>query len=92
MKAIAVLTMIFLPGTYIAVGTPIQTLFAMPILDFTTDHRLPSLKHTFWLYWAVAVPVTAVVLLLYAIFQVYVEEKHRREDQVHDVPSLREPK
>ena len=64
----------------------------MPIMDFTVDQRLPSLKHTFWLYWAVALPVTTAVLLLYAIFQVYIEQKHRREDQVHNVSSLQQSK
>ncbi|KAK0640783.1 hypothetical protein B0T16DRAFT_202164 [Cercophora newfieldiana] len=51
MKSIAVLTMVFLPATYIA------TLFATPgIAELTPSQGL---------YWGVAVPVTGCVLLLW---------------------------
>ncbi|KAK0708424.1 hypothetical protein B0H67DRAFT_556910 [Lasiosphaeris hirsuta] len=48
MKAIAVMTMAFLPATFLA------ALFAMP--------SLPSVvQEQFWIYWAVAIPATALV-------------------------------
>jgi hypothetical protein len=33
------------------------------------------------LYWAVTAPLTAVVLIAYASFEVYIERKHRKQDQ-----------
>ncbi|KAK3368427.1 hypothetical protein B0H63DRAFT_76154 [Podospora didyma] len=75
MKGIAVLTMFFLPGTCLA------TLFAMPVFDFNTDTSTPSIKSTFWLYWAVAGPLTTLVLALYITYELYVDRKRRHEDQ-----------
>jgi len=74
-----------------AAKPPLQTLFAMPMIDFTADRRLPSLKQAFWLYWAVALPLTVAVLVAYASFQIYVEDKHRKEDRppVRDTAALK---
>lgn len=59
----------------------LQIFFAMPILEFPDGSRLPSPKDTFRLYWAILLPLTLVVLAAYAIFQVYIEGKHRMEYQ-----------
>lgn len=50
MKTIAVITMVFLPGTYLA------SVFAMPV--FPQGH-----DDAFWLYWAICIPLTVVVCL-----------------------------
>jgi hypothetical protein len=52
----------------------------MPILDFTADTPLPSMKHTFWLYWTITAPLTVAVLAGYAVFQRVTDQKYRRED------------
>ncbi|KAK3400845.1 hypothetical protein B0T20DRAFT_319446, partial [Sordaria brevicollis] len=52
MKTIAVLTMAFLPATYLS------TLFSMPSLNW--DQR----KH-FVIYWAIAIPLTLATFLLW---------------------------
>jgi hypothetical protein len=61
----------------------------MPILDFTADSRLPSLKHAFWLYWVLAIPLTAAVLASFALFQAHISAKHDKEDRVAAEPKIR---
>jgi hypothetical protein len=59
MKAIAALTMFFLPGTFIA------SLFAMPLLDWQAEAGQPVISHRFWIYWAVTIPLTLLVVILW---------------------------
>ncbi len=62
MKAITILTMIFLPATFVC------SLFGMGFFDFGADNNTqlgPRRMHVagqFWVYFAVAVPLTVVVL------------------------------
>ncbi|MCG8688105.1 MAG: CorA family divalent cation transporter [Desulfobacterales bacterium] len=52
MKTIAIMTMIFLPGSFFA------AIFAMPVLDWETEgvvHR------KFWIYLALTLPSTLVI-------------------------------
>jgi Mg2+ and Co2+ transporter CorA len=69
MKAITILTMVFLPATFVC------SLFSMGFFDFTaatTDeddsnlgpphHRTMRVAGQFWIYFAVAVPLTILVL------------------------------
>ncbi|KAF4624366.1 hypothetical protein G7Y89_g13803 [Cudoniella acicularis] len=60
MKAIAVLTMFFLPGTFLA------TIFAMLLFNWDTGSH-PIIKDSFKYYWAIAVPMTILVLLLWGL-------------------------
>lgn len=53
MKTIAFITMAFLPGTFLA------SMFAMPV--FPHDH----IEKAFWLYWAICIPLTAIVFLIW---------------------------
>jgi len=61
MKAIAIVTMVFLPGAYIA------TLFSMSMFNWEATDG-PVLSHYFWVYWAVTVPVTILVLSIWALW------------------------
>ncbi|TVY85962.1 hypothetical protein LAWI1_G008179, partial [Lachnellula willkommii] len=60
MKAIAVLTMIFLPGTFIA------TIFAMPLFNWDNNAH-PLFNDNFKYYWAIAIPLTLFVLFLWGL-------------------------
>lgn len=75
MKGIAILTMVFLPGSYIS------ALFAVPVFNFSSDSRVPQLKRTFWLYWAVTAPLTIVVLIAYLSYAALIKRKHHHEDR-----------
>lgn len=59
MKAIAVLTMFFLPATFVA------AFFAMPLFDWSAAQGSDVVSSRFWIYWVVTVPGTLVVLGLW---------------------------
>ncbi|KAI1779752.1 hypothetical protein F4818DRAFT_152102 [Hypoxylon cercidicola] len=56
MKVIAVMTMIFLPGTFFA------ALFAIPSLSWDNQDVVGD---KFWIYWAFTIPFTLVIFLLW---------------------------
>ncbi|MCJ1470057.1 hypothetical protein MMC07_008702 [Pseudocyphellaria aurata] len=57
MKTIAILTTIFLPGTFIA------ALFSTSMFDF--DHDSIQVSRLFWVYWAVTIPLTVMVVVIW---------------------------
>ncbi|KAF2752005.1 hypothetical protein M011DRAFT_13031 [Sporormia fimetaria CBS 119925] len=62
MRSIALLTMIFLPPTFVA------TFFSMSMFNWTPNNDSPSdsvASSYLWVYWAVAIPLTAAVLVLW---------------------------
>jgi uncharacterized membrane protein len=93
MKAIAVLTMFFLPGTFFAVSsnslqssllfllTKLQAFFAMPLFNWgsSTSDSTSLVNAEFWIYWAVTVPSTILVLLVWRLWYVFDEWRWSRE-------------
>jgi hypothetical protein len=58
MKTIAIMTMAFLPGTFLA------ALFAVPSLDWSG----PKVStNNLWVYWAFTIPFTLVVFTIWCI-------------------------
>ncbi|KAH9209909.1 hypothetical protein DL95DRAFT_413483 [Leptodontidium sp. 2 PMI_412] len=55
MKSITLLTMIFLPATFVS------ALFSTTFFSFTEDGW--QFSHSFWIYWVVVVPLTVAVLV-----------------------------
>ena len=68
MKTIAVLGTVFLPGAFVS------ALFAIPLFDWDAPRVV---KPRFWIFWAVTVPLTAVVILGY---WVWTKWSGRKED------------
>lgn len=62
MRVIALMTMIFLPGTFFA------TVFALPLLDWTAEYVIQS---RFWIYVVFSVPSTILIWLLWVLFTAY---------------------
>ncbi|CZR68946.1 uncharacterized protein PAC_18847 [Phialocephala subalpina] len=60
MKTIAILTMLFLPGTFLA------AIFAMPFFNWGVDGE-SVVKSEFRIYWAFAIPLTVMVVLIWAV-------------------------
>ncbi|CZR70210.1 uncharacterized protein PAC_20111, partial [Phialocephala subalpina] len=60
MKTIATLGMIFLPGTFIA------AIFSMPVFNWDKADG-PFFKPHFKYYWAIVIPLTFIVLVLWAL-------------------------
>lgn len=67
MKTIALLTLIFLPGTFIA------TVFGMGFFNFSQGDgaQMPewSVSKDIWVYWAITIPVTGVTVLCWLLWQ-----------------------
>ncbi|TGO70473.1 hypothetical protein BELL_0721g00050 [Botrytis elliptica] len=82
MKTIAILGMVFLPGTFIA------SVFAMPVFTWTPDGSM-IIQKGFGYYWAVTVPLTLIILVAWAVSMVI---PHRHKGVLSDeieVESLR---
>jgi Mg2+ and Co2+ transporter CorA len=57
MKTIAVLTIVFLPGTFVA------TILSMDMFQWQPDDGGPAtVSRLFWVYWVITIPLTAIVL------------------------------
>ncbi|KAF2819058.1 hypothetical protein CC86DRAFT_307992 [Ophiobolus disseminans] len=56
LKIIALLTTMFLPGTFIA------TFLAMPLFDWSARSMSDVGTSHLWIYWAVAIPATVVLM------------------------------
>ncbi|KAE8164566.1 hypothetical protein BDV40DRAFT_298367 [Aspergillus tamarii] len=78
MKILAFITTIFLPGTFIA------TLFSMNMFDWESgpSDGNSTVSPQFWIYWATAVPLTAVTLGGWALWWNF--EKHRYDVHIKE--------
>ncbi|OCL06824.1 hypothetical protein AOQ84DRAFT_410114 [Glonium stellatum] len=74
MKAIAVLTMLFLPGTAVA------SIFSMGSFFSAADNSRVAVSSQFWLYWAVVLPLTGVVLTVWLSWLRVEKIRARREE------------
>ncbi|KLJ08320.1 hypothetical protein EMPG_16251 [Blastomyces silverae] len=73
MKIISAVGLIFLPGTFISASLPsAYTLFGMNFFDFSVDENTGkqtfAISDKFWVYWAIALPVTTAVLLAWVLY------------------------
>ncbi|TID05049.1 hypothetical protein CH35J_002208 [Colletotrichum higginsianum] len=59
MKTIAFLTLLFLPATFVS------AVFSTSFFDFDADSGLWQVSDQFWLYWAVAIPITTATAALW---------------------------
>ncbi|RDW56689.1 hypothetical protein BP6252_14041 [Coleophoma cylindrospora] len=59
MKTIAVMTMVFLPGTFIC------SFFSMTMFDWSSQPQQPSVSPYIWVYFAVMVPLTLLVIAVW---------------------------
>lgn len=66
LKTLSLVTMLFLPGTFIA------TLFSMPIIGWDSKG-----DGNFWVYWAIAVPLTLMTFAMWWIWTILLERKRK---------------
>ncbi|KAF2812177.1 uncharacterized protein BDZ99DRAFT_347708, partial [Mytilinidion resinicola] len=57
MKTIAVVTMTFLPGTFIA------AIFSMPMFQWDATSPTDVVNKRFWVYWSITIPLTLLTFL-----------------------------
>ena len=77
MKTLAAVTMVFLPGTFVA------TLFSMPLFDWDKPAAASSgmVSNKFWIYWVVTIPLTSLTIILWAIWiRTQIRRKVRRAE------------
>ncbi|KAK4187036.1 hypothetical protein QBC35DRAFT_515753 [Podospora australis] len=77
LKALAVITAIFMPGDFIA------SLLGMAMFEKWNDEefegkRLPSTPAQFWLYWALALPLTIIILFIWRLWWVMQDRYFRK--------------
>ena len=77
MKQIALVTMIFLPGTFVA------SHMAMPLFDwFQTNHQ-GVISGWYWLYWVFTIPITGII-------SIYCWRKLKQHDRLAAIDDKRE--
>ena len=82
MKTLAAVTVIFLPGTFVA------ALFSMPLFQWDTQTVGSSVvSRQFWIYWAVTGPLTVVTLALWFVWMRW-QTRRRRAREQEDAESL----
>ena len=57
-----------------------KTFLAMPLFDFSNSSGAPTVKSGFWIYWAITIPLTTVVLVAYLTYLVRIQRRDRLED------------
>lgn len=76
MKTLAVVTMLFLPGSFVS------SLFSIGFFDWGATASLNQLSVAvnpgFRLYWAVAIPLTLLVFALYALWLFFYRRKQKK--------------
>ena len=68
MRTIAYVTLIVLPGAFVA------AIFGMNFFLFDSERKTLVVADTFWQYWAVTVPLTVFVLIIWNIW-VHIEKR-----------------
>ncbi|KAK5135373.1 hypothetical protein LTR08_005315 [Meristemomyces frigidus] len=67
MKTISILGLVFLPGTFVS------TIFSMSFFNFSpnpnSEQQQWAVSKDFWIYWAVAVPVTVATIGIWLAYQ-----------------------
>ncbi|ESZ98006.1 hypothetical protein SBOR_1619 [Sclerotinia borealis F-4128] len=73
MKTISLLSAIFFPGVYLA------SVFSMTFFNFQNDGT-PAVSKSFWLYWAVTIPCTMIIVGWWYVWEKKRERRYSLED------------
>lgn len=72
MKTISLLGAIFFPGAYLA------SVFSMTFFNFQNGEDTVSSQ--FWIYWAVSIPLTMIIVGIWYVWEKRREAKYDKED------------
>jgi len=81
MKAIAIVTMFFLPGTFLS------SLFAIPIFDWDAIRGNEVVNRRLWVYFAFTIPLTILVVSLYLLWEKYAMHLYDNKIKKRDNPT-----
>ncbi|KAG4031171.1 hypothetical protein MFRU_010g02960 [Monilinia fructicola] len=73
MKTISLLSAIFFPGVYLA------SVFSMTFFNFQDDGT-PAVSESFWVYWAVTIPCTMIIVGWWYVWEKKRERRYNLED------------
>lgn len=73
MKTISLLGAIFFPGAYLA------SVFSMTFFNFQQPGQ--AVSNQFWIYWAVTIPTTIMIVAMWYVWEKKRERRYNSEDQ-----------
>ena len=82
MRTIAIMTVAFLPAT------AISSIFSMSMFDWQASAGSPVMSNRFWIYWAVAAPLTLAVLSLWLLWMHVHQQQQKKASPELDVPKI----
>ena len=85
MRSIAVLTLVFLPGTFVA------TFFSTSFYNFHVIGKDDLVSKYYWIFWVVTVVLTLSVLLIWWAFGVYLDRKEQTSKWTNREKSAKGP-
>ena len=53
----------------------------MPLFDWQAARGSPVVTHRFWIYWAITIPLTIVVVAIWFVWIAMKASRHAREDK-----------
>ena len=74
MKLISLLGAVFLPGAYLA------SVFSMTFFNFQNSGAA-VVSNQFWIYWAVDIPITVLIVGVWYVWEKMREARYNREDE-----------
>ncbi|PVI04527.1 hypothetical protein DM02DRAFT_668951 [Periconia macrospinosa] len=69
MRTIAYVTLLFLPGALVA------SIFGMNFFEFEEASRKVVTAESFWMYWAITIPFTGLVVAVWGVWNVFEKRK-----------------
>ena len=72
MKTLAIVTVLFLPGTFVS------ALFAVPLFQWDASGKDRVISGRLWIYWAIAIPLTLMIFIPWAIWTRMKASENRR--------------
>jgi len=75
MKTISLLGAIFFPGAYLA------SVFSMTFFNFQDDNQGHEISGRFWIYWAVTIPLTSVIVGIWWVWERRRERRYEKQDE-----------
>lgn len=72
MKTLAIVTMMFLPGSFVA------ALFSIPVFNWASPNSSGIIGPHFGIYWAVTIPLTVLTLALYVLWLLFRKQEQNR--------------
>ncbi|KAI9860032.1 MAG: hypothetical protein M1813_006379 [Trichoglossum hirsutum] len=78
-KLVAILTVLFIPSTFVA------TILTMPFFDWSAPSDLIIVKGRLWIYWAITIPLTTIILV---VTMIWLRSRTKERMRMHEPAQL----